>query len=138
MADDVIEALKASELFRGVSEKHLARIRDAGKELEFAVGEELTEEGTVGGRFFLILDGTAEVTVHGAPRRTLSRGDGVGEVALLDEGPRSATVTATTPVRTFALASWNFRPLIGEPEIAQAVVALLCRRLREAEAPRAV
>jgi CRP-like cAMP-binding protein len=136
MGEEVVEALKRSEMFGGLALEHLRRIAAYGKEINFSPGEELIAEGGAGGRFFLILEGSAEVSIGGSAVRTLGPSDGVGEVALLDGGPRSARVVAQTPLRTFSLASFNFRPLMSEPEISQAVITLLCRRLRQAEADR--
>jgi len=132
--DDIIEALKTSELFSDLSAKRLKSIREAGREVSFPAGQELVVEGDDAGRFLLILEGRAEVTVHGVHRTTLGPGGALGEIALIDGGPRSATVTATTDVRAFSLASWNFKPFMSEPDVMSAVIGLLCRRLRSAEA----
>jgi CRP/FNR family transcriptional regulator, cyclic AMP receptor protein len=126
--------LQASELFRDLPQKQLKRICDAGKEMSFQAGSEVVVEGEGAGRFFLILDGTAEVIAHGVHRAELGPGDAVGELALLDGGPRSATVKAIGDLRTFSLASWNFRTFLGEPEVMSAVINVLCRRLRSAGA----
>ena len=133
MTDEIITALEDSEMFRDLPSKQLRKIRDAGKELSFTAGSELVVEGEGTGRFFLILAGSAEVTVNGKKRGTLGPGMSLGEIALLDGGPRSATVTAVTDVRTFSLASWNFRPFLSEESVMQAVIKLLCQRLRSAE-----
>jgi CRP/FNR family transcriptional regulator, cyclic AMP receptor protein len=132
MANEIIAALQASELFRDLPQKQLKRICDAGKEMSFQAGSEVVVEGEEAGRFFLILEGTAEVFAHGVHRAELGPGDAVGEIALLDGGPRSATVKATRDLRTFSLASWNFRTFLGEPEVMSAVIGVLCRRLRSA------
>jgi len=133
--DAQLEQLGKCPLFAGVPEKQLRQIRDMAKEIPFSAGQELTGEGEDAGRFYLILDGEVDVTVHGQHRRTLGPGDTVGEYSLLDGGPRSATVVAKTPVRTLSLASWNFRPLLAEqPTLAEAILVELCRRLRETEA----
>lgn len=134
MADDVLAALQATELFRDLPVKRVRMIREAGREVDFPAGSELVVEGEEAGRFFLVLDGTVEVTVGGKKRTTLGPGGAVGEIALIDGGPRSATVTASTDVRTFSLASWNFRPFLSEPDVMQALINLMCRRLRQAEA----
>jgi CRP/FNR family transcriptional regulator, cyclic AMP receptor protein len=134
MANEMIAALQASELFRDLPQKQLKRICDAGKEMSFQAGSEVVVEGEGAGRFFLILDGTAEVIAHGVHRAELGPGDAVGELALLDGGPRSATVKAIGDLRTFSLASWNFRTFLGEPEVMSAVINVLCRRLRSAGA----
>jgi CRP-like cAMP-binding protein len=133
LTDEIITALQRSEMFRDLPPKQLRQIRDAGKEMSFAAGSDLMVEGEQAGRFFLILDGMSEVSVKGVSRATLGPGGAFGEIALLDGGPRSATVTAVTDIRTFSLASWNFRPFLNDPNVAQAVIGLLCRRLRSAE-----
>jgi CRP-like cAMP-binding protein len=137
MADEIIAALQGSELFRDIPEKQLKRIRSSGKEMSFRAGAELVAEGQEAGRFFLILDGTAEVFAQGVHRTELGPGDAVGELALLDGGARSATVKAIDELRTFSLASWNFRTFLSDPEIMSAVIRVLCRRLRIAEAAAA-
>jgi CRP-like cAMP-binding protein len=134
MTDEIIAALQASELFRDLPHKQLKRICGAGKVMSFQAGAEVVAEGEGAGRFFLILDGTAEVSARGGHRTELGAGDAVGEVALLDGGTRTATVRASSDLRTFSLASWNFRPFLDEPEVMRAVIALLCRRLRSAQA----
>lgn len=133
MTDEIISALEASEMFGGLPPKRLKQIRDAGREVSFSAGSALVDEGDEAGRFYLILEGNADVTVHGESRATLGAGGAVGELALIDGGPRSATVTAASPLRAFSLASWNFKPFLNEPDVLHAVVAMLCRRLRSAE-----
>jgi signal-transduction protein with cAMP-binding, CBS, and nucleotidyltransferase domain len=133
LTDEIITALQASEMFRDLPAKQLHRLRDAGKEIAFTAGSELVVEGEETGRFFLILEGNAEVTVRGKRRGTLGPGTSFGEIALLDGGPRSATVTADTDVRTFSLTSWNFEPFLSEESVTQVVIRSLCRRLRSAE-----
>ena len=133
LTDEIITALQHSEMFRDLPSKELRRIRDAGKELSFPSGSQLVVEGEEAGRFFLILAGSAEVSLKGKSRATLGPGMSLGEIALLDGEPRSATVTAVTDVRTFSLTSWNFRPFLAEESVMQVVIQLLCKRLRSAE-----
>ena len=133
MADDIMGALRSSELFGGLPDKRLTAIAEAGREVAFVPGEELVVEGDDAGRFFLIVAGSVEVTVGGVLRAVLGPGRGVGELALIDGGPRSATVTATSDVRAFSLASWNFRPFLAYPEVMTAVIGLLCQRLRSVD-----
>jgi CRP-like cAMP-binding protein len=134
---EVVRALAGSELFGGVPDKELRRIAGSGKEVTFAAGEELATTGESAGRYYLILEGDAEVVVNDSRRISVGPGAGIGEVALLDGGPRSATVVASTPLRTFSLAAWNFKPLLERPAITEAVIALLVRRLRAAAQPSA-
>ncbi|MFL6241037.1 MAG: cyclic nucleotide-binding domain-containing protein [Actinomycetes bacterium] len=133
-ADEVITALKGSELFSELSAKGLKNVREAGKEFSFGEGDEIVVQGKLAGRFFVIIEGTAKVIVNGRTRGHLGPSDAFGEISLLDGGARSASVVATSPVRTFSLAAWNFKPLLhSEPQIADAVVRGLCRRVRELE-----
>jgi len=134
MADDVIAALQTSDLFGSLPLKRLQAIRDAGREVSFPRGTEIVSQGDDAGRLYLIVEGTVDVSSGGSHRNTLGPGGAVGELALIDGGPRSATVTATSDVRAFSLASWNFHPFMSELDVVTAVVKLLCRRLRDAEA----
>jgi len=129
-----IERLAGVDLFKGLARKELRVIAGLAKALSFPEGAVVAEEGKPGGRFFLILDGEAKVTVRGRTRRTLRAGDYFGEISLIDGEPRSATIMAATPLRTLALAEWNFRSaLLTNPGIARKLLVELCRRLRSAE-----
>ena len=133
--DPVLAMLSKVDLFEALNTGDLRRIRDAGKQLDFPAGEELTVQGKPGGRFFLILDGEVDISVGGRRLRTFGPGEYLGEISLIDGEPRSASAVATTPVSTWSLASWNFRPLLRTyPSVAEKVMLLLCRRLRDAEA----
>ena len=133
--DPVLAMLSKVDLFEALSTADLRRIRDAGKELDFPAGEELTVQGKPGGRFFLILDGEVDISVGGRRLRTFGPGEYLGEISLIDGEPRSASAVAMSPVSTWSLASWNFRPLLRTfPSVAEKVMLLLCRRLRDAEA----
>jgi CRP/FNR family cyclic AMP-dependent transcriptional regulator len=83
----------------------------------------------------VIGEGTAKVTVHGDDRATLGPGDYFGEIALIDEGARTATVTAETDMTTYAMTFWEFRPIVEtDSRIAWKLVQALAHRLREADA----
>jgi len=89
------------------------------KERTFSAGETVTSEGSSGVGFFVIESGNAKVTVGGADRRTLGPGDYFGEVALLNESARTATITADSDLKCYGLTSWEFRPLVEtQPSIA--------------------
>lgn len=133
-ADDGLDQLARVALFEGVSRKGLRQIADFAKEMHFGVGEQVTTEATRGGRFHLILEGSAVVTNGTRTLATLGPGDTVGEMSLLDGEPRSATVCVTEPMRTLSIASWNFRTFLRkEPSIMEKVMLQLVRRLREAD-----
>ncbi|GAC1318737.1 MAG: hypothetical protein NVSMB12_17680 [Acidimicrobiales bacterium] len=132
--DPVLELLATVDLFEGLPAKVLHEIREAGKELTFPAGEEVAAQGRQGGRMFVILEGEVEVMVGGQVRPLLRAGDYFGEISLIDGEPRSASVRTLTPIRTWTLASFNFRPLLrAHPSVSEKVMLLLCRRLRAAE-----
>ena len=82
------------------------------KERTFRAGDVVTTEGKSGVGFFVIDNGEATVTVGGEERRKLGAGDYFGEVALLNESPRTATITADSDLKCYGLTSWEFRPLV--------------------------
>jgi CRP/FNR family cyclic AMP-dependent transcriptional regulator len=132
---DPVDVLLNVPMFSGVGRKELKRLVDRMSERTFAEGEVAVEEGRGGVGFWMIQDGDATVSIGGEIVRTLGPGDYFGEVALLDDGPRSATVTATRDMRCLGIASWEFRPFVLEhPEVALTMMQTLARRLREAEA----
>ena len=82
------------------------------KQRTFRAGETVTTEGQGGVGFFVIEDGEARVTVHGEDRRRLGAGDYFGEVALLTDSPRTATITAESDLRCYGMTAWDFKPLV--------------------------
>src|SRR5436190_1742279 len=128
------ELLRRVPLFQGLDEKHVNTLSRTFTERTFPAGREITTQGAGGIGFFVIEDGEAVVTVAGDERRTLGSGDYFGEIALIDDGPRSSTVTAITDVRAYGLTSWQFRPLVEEnASIAWPLLVQLAQRLRELE-----
>jgi CRP-like cAMP-binding protein len=137
MADST-DNLSQVPLFAQVDKKHLKRLEQRMQARTFPEGHVIAEEGQSGVGFFLIDDGNATVTVGGQERRSLGPGDWFGEMALIDEGPRSATVTAVTDLRCRGMSAWEFRPFVQEhPEVAWPLLQALVGRLRDAEAQRA-
>jgi len=119
MASEVADLLKQVPLFSDLDGKELEHIANAMKQRTFQAGQEIAVEGESAVGFFMIEDGQAKVTVQGEDRRTLGPGDYFGEIALITQGARTATVTADTLLKTFGMTFWEFRPLVEEtPSIA--------------------
>ncbi len=128
--DTKIEALKRSPLFESLTRKQLELIARLTDDLEVETGRTLTREGDRGREFFAILEGEAEVTRDGKRIATLGPGDFFGEIALLENVPRTATVTATTPLRFFVVSRHAFEQLIGDfPDVERKMLSTLARRL---------
>ena len=99
-------------------------------ELDFREGKELTKEGSAGREFFVIVEGSAEVTRGRKKLRTLSDGDFFGEISLITRMPRTATVTTLSPVRALVVTDRSFRSLLrDQPEIQRKVLEVLGQRL---------
>jgi CRP-like cAMP-binding protein len=129
-----IELLKQVPLFQNVPEKQLKRLAAEFVERRFSEGQELTAEGRGGVGFFVLESGSAKVTVDGADRRTLGPGDYFGEIALIDGGVRTATVTAVSDGVAQGLTPWQFRPLVeSSAEIAWPLLEAMAKRTRELE-----
>jgi CRP-like cAMP-binding protein len=106
------DLLKQVPIFSDLDRKELDRIAASMKQRTFKEGDTVTAEGQTGVGFFVIEDGEATVTVGGEERRRLGPGDYFGEVALLNETARTATITADSDLRCYGLTSWEFRPLV--------------------------
>lgn len=131
---DALAMLSSVPLFDGLSKRELNAIVNVAKEIEFEEDHAIVEEGATGVGFHLILEGEVAVLVGGRKRATLGAGNYFGEMSLLDGGPRSATVKTATPVRTLAITSWAFLPLIDKsPSIAKKMLQEMSRRLRSLE-----
>ncbi|HYU58368.1 MAG TPA: cyclic nucleotide-binding domain-containing protein [Actinomycetota bacterium] len=127
----IIEALRSVPLFAHCTKRELQEIASASKIIERPAGTVLAREGERGVGFFLIIDGHAIVTVGGRKRADVGPGQFFGEISLIDEGPRTATVTATTPVATLGMTAWTFRGLIHDhPGIALRMLEVVAGRLR--------
>jgi CRP/FNR family transcriptional regulator, cyclic AMP receptor protein len=128
--DSKIALLKAVPLFERLSARDLASVASIADEVELKEGKELTREGERGREFFVLLDGTAEVRRKGRRVNTLERGDFLGEIALLTHSPRTATVTATSPVRALVITGPAFRGLLRRsPQLQIKVLEAVAERL---------
>jgi CRP-like cAMP-binding protein len=112
VAEGAVELLKRVPLFSDLDRKELERIASSMKERTFSAGDSVTTEGQSGVGFFVIESGDAKVTVGGDEKRRLGPGDYFGEVALLNESARTATITAESDLKCYGLTSWEFRPLV--------------------------
>jgi CRP/FNR family transcriptional regulator, cyclic AMP receptor protein len=112
VAEGAVDLLQRVPLFSDLDRKELARIAASMKERTFSAGDTVTAEGSSGVGFFVIESGNATVTIGGEERRRLGPGDYFGEVALLNESARTATITADSDLKCYGLTSWEFRPLV--------------------------
>jgi CRP/FNR family cyclic AMP-dependent transcriptional regulator len=131
-----VERLRRVPLFGELSKRDLRALIRKGRELEFAEGRSIVREGSKGSDFYLILSGDATVSRGGRKLARLGAGDFFGEVALLDGGPRSATIVADTPVLTFRLSRPDFLELVArESSISRKILEEAGRRVRRVERP---
>jgi CRP/FNR family cyclic AMP-dependent transcriptional regulator len=125
-----VELLKRVPLFAGCSRAELGALALTADELDLRAGRVLTREGRRGREFFVLVEGTARVTKNGKVLADLRAGDWFGEIALLTHTPRTATVTATSPVRVLVIKDIVFRRVVETmPSIALKVLASIGQRL---------
>jgi CRP/FNR family transcriptional regulator, cyclic AMP receptor protein len=125
-----LEALRRAPLFEGLSRAELVRLARVTEDVEVPAGTALCREGQIGREFFVIVDGEVAVTRRGRRLATQRRGDFFGEIALLENIPRTATVTASSPLRFFVLTRPSFHRLLGDaPNVERKVLRALARRV---------
>ena len=130
--DTKVQALKGVPLFEGLSRKELVQLERVCEDVQVEPGKVLCKEGQTGDEFFVIVEGRVQVTRQGRRVSTLSGGDFVGEIALVTELPRTATVTAETPVHLFVLTRREFHAVLDQnPKVERKVLRVLARRLAE-------
>ena len=128
--DTKVDALKRAPLFEGLSRKQLIELARVTEDVDFNAGHVLCREGDRGREFFVIMEGEAEVTTNGKHLATLGSGEFFGEIALVEDVPRTATVTAKTPIRFFVLTRQAFLPLLDRnPAVERKVLRALAKRL---------
>ena len=133
-----VALLKTVPLFAGLSRRHLHRLAALAEQVRYGAGRTVVQNGSRGTGFYVIAEGTAKVSV-GYSNRALARlgpGDFFGELALLDGGPRTASVVAETPLVTIRIPRAKFRTMLkSEPDVALKILEELSRRLRQVRSP---
>ena len=126
-----IETLRSVPIFADLSDRDLELLSRQLHERRFPEGSAVTTEGATGAGFFVISEGNAVVSVAGEQRTTLGPGDYFGEIALIDDGMRTASITAATDLLCYGMTPWEFRPFVEDhPQVAWAMLQSLARRQR--------
>ena len=130
--DTKVAALKRSPLFAGLSSKELEDLALTSEDMEVDAGTVLARQGEPGREFFVVLEGEVEVERDGKTVNPLGGADFFGELALVADMPRTATLTARTPLRFFVLTSQSFRSMLARsPEVELKVLRAMVERLAE-------
>ncbi len=132
VSDKYLDHLSGIRLFSSLSRKELGKVAKAVDELSLPEGKELVTQGAPGRECFVIVEGQASVRIDGAEVASLGPGDQFGELALLDGGPRTATVVATSPMQVLVIGQREFASVIDDvPELARKLLESLAARIRE-------
>jgi CRP/FNR family transcriptional regulator, cyclic AMP receptor protein len=125
-----VDLIRKVPLFSRLSKSELRDLAMLADEIDLRDGKEMTRQGAAGREFFVLLEGTADVRKNGRKINTLGPGDFFGEIALVSREPRTATVTATSPVRTLVITDRSFRRLLDEsPQVKTKVMEAMAKRL---------
>lgn len=136
--DPKLKLIAAVPLFAGLNRREIEALGRLMDEVDVKDGRVLMREGAVGREFFIVVSGSVRVERNGRKINELGPGDFLGEIALIDGGPRTATAIAAEPCRLLVLAASGFRTLVSKYPTAQGkIMKALAERLREAQ-PRAV
>lgn len=124
------DTLRKVPLFASLEDEDLESVAECMTERRFKAGDTLIKQGASGVGFFVIEDGTADVTVDGEAKGSVGPGDYFGEIALLTDSDRTATLTATTDMLTYGMTSWDFKPLVeSNSEFAWKVLTAMAQKL---------
>lgn len=127
-------ALSGVPLFADLPKRHLQRLAREADELTFAPGEQIVREGSLGETVFVVMEGRAKVTRNGRRVGEVLPGDFFGELSAIDGGPRTASITAVTPVRVVRLFRRTLRKLLeDEPQLTVKILDGVVRRIRQVE-----
>ena len=134
MAQPSADLIRGIPIFADLDDASVKQLAGDFIEREFSAGQPIATEGEGGLNFFVVESGSADVTVGGNSVATLGPGASFGEIALVDKSARSATVTATSDLRAYALPVWSFRSFAeSRPTVTWKLLELLAERLRSAE-----
>jgi CRP/FNR family cyclic AMP-dependent transcriptional regulator len=123
--------LKKVPLFAGLDNKELQEIASSMRERRFRAGDTVTQEGAGGVGFFVVESGQADVQIGGESKGSVGPGDYFGEIALINESPRTATLTARTDMLCYGMTPWDFRPLVeSNSTIAWKLLTAMAEKMR--------
>ncbi len=124
------DTLKKVPLFSSLDDKQIDRIASSMRERRYSAGDTVTEQGAGGVGFFVVAEGEADVAVDGEHKGTVGPGQYFGEVALLTDSPRTATLTAKTDMLCYGMTAWDFKPLVeSNADIAWKLLSAMAARL---------
>jgi CRP/FNR family transcriptional regulator, cyclic AMP receptor protein len=125
------EMLRKVPLFADLDKKELEQVAASMRERRFKAGDTVTQEGAGGVGFFVVEHGEADVNVGGETRGSIGPGDYFGEIALINESPRTATLTARTDMLCYGMTPWDFRPLVeSNSAIAWKLLTAMAEKMR--------
>ena len=126
-----VDMLKKVPLFAGLDNKELQQIASSMRERKFKAGDTVTQEGAGGVGFFVVQEGQADVSIGGESKGSVGPGDYFGEIALINESPRTATLTARTDMLCYGMTPWDFRPLVeSNSTIAWKLLTAMAEKMR--------
>jgi CRP/FNR family transcriptional regulator, cyclic AMP receptor protein len=129
-----VDVLRDIPLFAPLSKRHVKRIANLARPRRFATGSAIVRKGQRGETFYVVLDGEASVSLPKGRSAKIGAGDFFGELALLDGGPRTATIIAKTPVLTMAIGRRSFLKLVkSDSDLSLGLLKTMAGRLREAD-----
>lgn len=135
MPEDLRELLRKVPLFTDLSDHHIEAVLDIAKEVSHEPGKAVVEQASEGVGFHLILSGEAEIQLSGRTVGKMGPGGYFGEISIIDGKPRTASIVATTPMRTLVIPGWDFQMLMDtNPAVMKAALLLVCDRLRSTQA----
>ena len=123
--------LRKVPLFAGLNDRELQEIALSMRQRRFKAGDTVTQEGAGGVGFFVVEEGQADVTVGGQSKGSVGPGEYFGEIALINESPRTATLTARTDMLCYGMTPWDFRPLVeSNSTIAWKLLTAMAEKMR--------